>query len=228
MVREWPRGSLLGRLPESTRQELLDLGSAVRYAPGREMVRQGATDSYALLLRKGAVKVRTVDEAGRTTLLTVKTAGDIVGEMAALDGNPRSASVIACDAVEADFITRPALLAFLSRHSTVFVELINIGSAHLRWANDRRRELPGPAATRIARVLAELVEAHGREEPTGWVLGFPLTKVELASIAGMKPRTAEKSFGELRRAGVVVTGVRRDVLVPDLERLRSFGVAGRR
>jgi DNA-binding transcriptional regulator YhcF (GntR family) len=53
-------------------------------------------------------------------------------------------------------------------------------------------------------------------------LGIPLTKVELASIAGMKPRTAEKAFSDLRKAGVVVSHLRRDVLVPDLAGLRKF------
>ncbi|MBB5953861.1 CRP-like cAMP-binding protein [Saccharothrix tamanrassetensis] len=222
MNHDWPSGSLLGRLRDATRQELLSLGTPVRYAPDSEMVRQGAKDNHALLLLRGAAKVRTIDEAGATALLSIKTGGDFVGEMAALDGNPRSATVIACGEITAKFITRPTLMAFLARRSDAFVELINVGSAHLRWANERRRELPQPSTTRIARVLVDLVQAHGRRALGGWVLGFPLTKVELASIAGMKPRTAEKSFSDLRNAGVVVTGLRRDVFVPDLERLREF------
>lgn len=225
MTPEWPYRSLLGRLRETTRQELLELGAPIRFAAGREVLRQGAHDSHALLLLRGVVKVQVVDEAGETALLGLKAAGDLVGEMAALDGKPRSATVISCGEVEARFINRHELSAFLSRHTDVLVELVNIGQARLRWANERRREMPSPAATRVARVLAELVREHGRQERNGWVLGFPLTKVELASIAGMKPRTAEKSFRDLRKAGLVVTGVRRDVLVPDLERLREFDAA---
>ncbi|CCH34834.1 helix-turn-helix domain-containing protein [Actinosynnema sp. NPDC047251] len=91
----------------------------------------------------------------------------------------------------------------------------------------RRRDfLSHTAAERVARVLAELVGSYGREERGGWTLGIPLTKVELASIAGMKPRTAEKAFSDLRKAGVVVSHYRRDLLVPDLGRLWAFAGLG--
>jgi CRP-like cAMP-binding protein len=120
-------------------------------------------------------------------------------------------------------ITAAELLSFLQRRNEVFVELLGMINDRLRWANQRRRDfLSHPAAQRVARVVCELVQTYGREEPEGWVLGIPLTKVELASIAGMKPRTAEKAFSDLRKAGVLVSHLRRNVVVPDLQRLREF------
>ncbi|MEU5695420.1 Crp/Fnr family transcriptional regulator [Actinosynnema sp. NPDC020468] len=223
---DWPVTSLLGRLRETTRRELLNIGTVVRYAADREVIEQDAKDTHALLLLDGVVKVQTIDEAGDTALLAIRSAGDLVGEMAALDRKPRSATVVTCGEVTAKLISSTELMSFLYRRNDVFVELITLTNDRLRWANQRRRDLLShPASQRVARVLAELVRIYGREEAVGWTLGIPLTKVELASIAGMKPRTAEKAFSDLRKAGVVVSHLRRDVLVPDLDALRAFAEA---
>ncbi|QFZ24439.1 Crp/Fnr family transcriptional regulator [Saccharothrix syringae] len=201
----------------------MNLGTTVRYAADREIIIQDATDTHAFLLLDGVVKVVVNDEAGDTAVLTVRVAGDLVGEMAAMDHKPRSATIVTCGDVVAKLITSAELHSFLHRRNDGFVELIGVIDDQLRWANRRRRDfLSHTAAERVARVLAELVGAHGRQEVGGWVLGIPLTKVELASIAGMKPRTAEKAFADLRKAGVVVSHLRRDVVVPDLDMLRRF------
>ncbi|MBB5953581.1 CRP-like cAMP-binding protein [Saccharothrix tamanrassetensis] len=220
---QWPDESLLGRLRDHTRQELLTVGTVVRYAADRELIEQDAHDTHAFLLLDGVVKVQVTDEAGDTAVLAIRVAGDLVGEMAALDHKPRSATVVTCGDVVAKLITSAELTAFLHRRNDMFVELISVIDDQLRWANKRRRDfLSHTAAERVARVLAELVGSYGREERGGWTLGIPLTKVELASMAGMKPRTAEKAFSDLRKAGVVVSHYRRDVLVPDLDHLRRF------
>lgn len=219
----WPTNSLLGRLRDTTRQELLNIGTVVRYSADREVIEQDASDTHVLLLLDGVVKVQTTDETGDTALLAIRVAGDLVGEMSALDQKPRSATVVTCGDVLAKMITSAELMSFLARRTDVFVELVGMISDRLRWANQRRRDfLSHPASERVARVLFELVLTYGREEAVGWALGIPLTKVELASIAGMKPRTAEKAFSDLRKAGVVVSHLRRDVVVPDMERLREF------
>lgn len=220
---EWPPGTLLARLRESSRQELLTLGTTVRYAADREIIVQDSSDTHAFLLLEGVVKVLVNDASGDTAVLTVRVAGDLIGELASLDHKPRSATVVTCGDVTAKLITSAELHGFLHRRNDGFVELIGVIDDQLRWANRRRRDfLSHTAAERVARVLAELVGAHGRQEVGGWVLGIPLTKVELASIAGMKPRTAEKAFADLRKAGVVVSHLRRDVVVPDLDALRRF------
>ncbi|PRY32737.1 Crp/Fnr family transcriptional regulator [Umezawaea tangerina] len=219
----WPSNSLLGRLRDAPRQELLNIGTVVRYQADREVIEQDASDTHVLLLLDGVVKVQASDETGNTALLAIRVAGDLVGEMSALDQKPRSATVVTCGDVVAKMISSAELMSFLLRRNDAFVELFSMINDRLRWANQRRRDfLSHPAAERVARVVYELVQTYGREEPEGWVLGIPLTKVELASIAGMKPRTAEKAFSDLRKAGVVVSHLRRNVVVPDLQRLREF------
>lgn len=206
---------LLGRLSDRVAGALLELGGPVGYGSGEVVLREGGADGHAVLVLTGAVKVRASDEA----LLAVLSAGNLVGEMAALDGRPRSATVVACGPVTGRLIPQHQLLDFLEFHREVLVELFRVRADQVRWANELRRAMPHHAATRIARVLGHLVRNHGSRTTAGWSLDLPLTNVELASIAGMKSRTAEKAFSRLRDAGIVMTSTRRAVLVPDLPRL---------
>jgi CRP-like cAMP-binding protein len=219
----WPANTLLGRLRDGARRDLMSLGAAVRYTAGREVIEQHAKDTHLLLLLDGVVKVQTTSATGDTALLEIRVAGDVVGEMAALDHKPRSATVVTCGDVAAKLITSRELMSFLHRRNDVFVEMIGMINERLRWADRRRSDfLASPIRERLARVLVELMQAYGRQEELGWTLGIPLTNVELASVAGIKPGTAQKAFGDLRKAGVVVSHLRRDVLVPDLDELRKF------
>ncbi|MFD7660953.1 Crp/Fnr family transcriptional regulator [Actinosynnema sp. NPDC059797] len=223
-----PDRGLLGRLGGGVADAMLALGSPVTYAPGDVVFREGDADGHVVLLLRGAVKVRAIDQAGDPALLAVKSAGDLVGEMSALDGKPRSATVIACGEVGARLIRQFEFRMFLVDHVEVLVELFRDAADQVRWANRLRQAVPRHAEPRIALVLVHLVQRHGRSAPGGgWGLDLPLTNVELASIAGMKPRTAEKAFGGLRDAGVLVTGTRRVVHVPDLDRLKRIAAGHR-
>jgi CRP/FNR family transcriptional regulator, cyclic AMP receptor protein len=91
----------------------------------------------------------------------------------------------------------------------------------LRWANRRRVDyLAHDAATRVVRVLVELVETYGRQVPDGWDLGVELTQSEIASIAGVKLATAKKILHALDQDGLVKRGYR-DLRVADLVRMRQ-------
>ncbi|MEU4805425.1 Crp/Fnr family transcriptional regulator [Actinosynnema sp. NPDC023587] len=228
MENDRPYRGLLGRLSDHTACALLALGAPVAWVPGATVFREGAEDGHAALLLTGAVTVWATGVEGGPTLLAVRSAGDLVGEMAALDGKPRSATVTACGAVTARLIPQHQLLDLLDRHGTVLAELAKAGVDHLRWSNDLRRAMPQQASTRIARVLVHLVTRHGRRTADGgWTLDLPLTNIELASIAGMKPRTAEKAFSDLRDTGAVRASARRVVQVPDLAHLETIAAGHR-
>ncbi|MGM1062351.1 Crp/Fnr family transcriptional regulator [Saccharothrix sp. Mg75] len=216
---------LLGRLSEHTAQALLDSGARVDYASDDVLLHRGDDAGHVVLLLTGAVKVHA--DAPDRALLGLRTAGDLVGEMAALDGAPRSATVVACAPVTARLIDRRRFRILLDRHHELFVELARTVVEQIRWSNELRRVVSGPASARVGRVLLHLARSHGHRAPDGtWTLAVGLGNVELASIAGMKPRTAEKGFAELRDAGLVRTHTRRVIAIPDLEGLNHLVAGG--
>lgn len=215
----YPAASLLGRLSDRTRESFLSVGVSESRAAGMAIIKQGELDSSALLLLHGSVKVQATDPAGERTLLAIRVGGDLIGEQAALDAGRRSATVTACADVFYKRMTRAELRNFLARHPDAAIEVASMISERLRWADRRRIEHGRPAVVRVARVLVDLYEAYGTRNGPRWDLGVPLTREELASIAGTKLSTAEKIIRTFQQDGLV-SGRYRGIAVLDMAALR--------
>lgn len=219
---EWPARSLLGRLSPTARRDVLGLGAEVRFDTGAVLLREGMHDRHVLLLLSGCVKVTATVENGETSLLAIRAGGDTVGEMAALDGAPRSATVTACGPLTARSLKDGALRELLGRRSEVSIALSAIVADRLRWANRRRLDFRGyPAKVRLARLLVELAASYGFFRTDGVVIDIQLTQPELAALAGAAETTVHKVLRELREEGLLETGYRATV-IRDLTQLRRL------
>ncbi|MFL6110140.1 MAG: Crp/Fnr family transcriptional regulator [Catenulispora sp.] len=219
----WPHRSLLGVLPPPVRQELLRAGTGVSFEPGDVLIFEGARDRHAFLLMSGFVKVTATLENGQESLLSVRVGGDMVGEMAAVDGAPRSATVTACGQLAARVLQPTMVADLMARRPEVAMALTRSVSDQLRWANRRRLEFGGyPVKVRLARLLVELAEVYGRPEPRGVVVGCRLTQPEIATLTGAAETTIHKALRELRDLGLLETGYRSTV-IRDLVRLKRVG-----
>lgn len=226
MNTSWLSSTFLGRLRPDTRERILRLGTPVPYPAQRVLLRQGDESRHVLLLTSGLVKVVTTSESGYEMLTAVRIAGDIIGEMAAFEGKPRSGSVIACSDVQARVVQREALETFLAANPDAALELVHMLSARLRWANQRRLDYQAYGTTaRLARVLVELAAAYGRPGPERdsrrSVLALALTQAELASLAGLKLATAEKALAQLSKKGLLERNYRK-LTINDVPELLKF------
>ncbi|MFE9608037.1 Crp/Fnr family transcriptional regulator [Streptomyces sp. NPDC006012] len=222
---EWPARSLLGRLTAPARRDLLGLGTEVRFDAGDVLLREGMDDRHVLLLLSGFVKVTATVENGETSLLAVRAGGDTVGEMAAMDGAARSATVTACSPVTARSVRDGALRELMARRSEVSVALTALVADRLRWANRRRLDFRGyPAKVRLARVLVELAESYGVPRAGKVVIGSRLTQPELATLVGAAETTVHKVLRELREEGLLETGYRATTIrdLRELQRLADL------
>src|SRR5450755_3188597 len=91
---DWPESSLLGTLTGPARDRLLRLGAMVQYpGPSRILIREGERSRFIAVILDGVVKVTGQVYGGRDALLAIRMGGDVVGEFAAIDEGPRSATV---------------------------------------------------------------------------------------------------------------------------------------
>ncbi|MFI6822967.1 Crp/Fnr family transcriptional regulator [Micromonospora sp. NPDC050187] len=163
---------------------------------------------------------RGVDDDDQRTLLAVRVGGEIIGEMAAVDGEPRSATVVTCGDVSARRIELGELGRISKLHPDIDAEIKRTFSSRLRWANRQRIDLGAyDSRTRIGRIIVWLAEMHGVTTSEGVDLGLPLRQGELASMAGVALPTAEKALTNLDQQGLIARGYRR-LVVRDLEGLR--------
>jgi CRP/FNR family cyclic AMP-dependent transcriptional regulator len=172
------------------------------------LIREGDVTTVTYLLLAGSVKVTGATDGG-DALLAIRVGGDVVGELAALDGRPRVATVTTAGPVVARVIGRADFLGLLGRDPELALAVSRGVSDKLRTATSRRIEFTGcDVNTRFARVLLELAERYGEQTPAGRTTGPPLTQTELATLAGAAEPTVQRSLRQLKADGIVAIGYR--------------------
>ncbi|MDH2424190.1 Crp/Fnr family transcriptional regulator [Sphaerisporangium sp. TRM90804] len=225
-VGNWPRGSLLGSLPEPVRDEMLGLGRPRQFTTGETLILEGDRSTDVFLLVDACVKVTANTESGRVALLGIRVGGDLVGEFAALDGLPRGATVAAAGPCLVQLISQDAFLGFLQRSPEAALAVNRAVVNKVRWTTRRRVEFGTfSTPTRLARVLVELAWSYGEPVREGIMIGVALTQPELAALVGAADPTVHKTLTLLRRQGVLGTGYRR-IVVHDMRRLQAFAGLG--
>lgn len=217
----WLPGTLLHRIDDAGRHALLRLGVERTAAASRVLLREGVQESHVILLDDALAKVTVAMADGRQALIDVRVSGDVIGEMSALNGEPRSATVTTCRTSRIRIIQRSELRAFLRGYPDAAMELAGIVANRLRTANRRRVDFAAhPVKVRLARVLWEIAVAYGYRDRNGIVVDIHLTQDELATMCGAAEITLQKALRDLRTAGIITTGYRR-MLVRDVAALQQ-------
>ncbi|MFJ9637164.1 Crp/Fnr family transcriptional regulator [Streptomyces sp. NPDC101178] len=194
------------------------------WSRGEILMRQGERGDRAILLRQGLVKITTESANGYTSLLAFRGPGELVGELAVLDGGARSATVTAVRPVRGVIIPASRFAALIQEHGDLALAVLRGVSGRLRHS-DRHREALGSrsAAVRIAHVLLEFAERHGTAAadrgPTA--LAVSMTQQELAGAAGTSRESVVRTLRDLHDLGLVAMA-RGVVVVLDPAKLDSW------
>ncbi len=176
--------------------------------PAKVLIREGESTSSVFLLLSGVVKITGRNETSEA-LLAIRVGGDLVGELSALDGQKRLATVITASRVTARIIGRGEFDEFLGRNPGIARAVASGISNKLRSATARRIDFTrSTAGTRVARVLLQLAEHYGEDVGSTRVVRCPLTQAELAALAGIAEPSVQRVLRRLRSDAVVTTGYR--------------------
>ncbi|GAA2815728.1 Crp/Fnr family transcriptional regulator [Streptomyces showdoensis] len=207
--------SFLHALPASDRRDLLAQGAPRGYEPGEVMIRERDTSAYVLALLSGWSVVSVGTERGARLILALRGAGEVVGDLAAVDRGPRSATVTALGRVEAVAISGDRFRRFLAARPHATSLIMRQLATRLRSADVERRSLASETVLqRLAARLVELAERAGRRADAGaTVLELPLPQHDLAAAIGATREAVAKALRLLREQGVVRTAHRTVVVV---------------
>lgn len=195
-------------------------GRRRRYQPGSALWHEGDASDWIAIVLSGRTKVSYITQEGVEVLLEVREPGDILGEIAALDGGVRSAAVTAIDQVEVLDLSADAFRVFLESHPRVALHLVEMLARRLRQSGSRQVEFGAyDTLGRVARRLVELADRFGEKTPGGVAINLPLSQSELAGWVGASRESVAKALQTLRSLGWVETA-RRQTLIKDLEALR--------
>jgi CRP/FNR family cyclic AMP-dependent transcriptional regulator len=116
-------------------------------------------------IRRGQIRIGTGTETGRRLTLNLLGPGDVFGEVALLDGRPRTADAIAVEPTELFVVRRRDFLDLLERRPAVAIRIIELLCERFRWMSDRMEEvvlLPLPQRLRPVGIHRELMTAAAR------------------------------------------------------------------
>lgn len=211
----------LDTLDQRARADLHSAAVRRAWPAGATLFHEGDRADRVLILVSGLVKAVAVSEDGSTTALALRGPGEILGELAAVDGGRRSASVVAVEDVEALALGVDAFGDVLRAHPDAALVLLASLADRLRDASRRQAEFGSlDTSVRLARTLVELADAYGEETTDGVRLRL-LSQEELASFCGASREAIARGLRTLRDAGLVRTG-RRVVTITDTERMRTW------
>ncbi len=212
--RFWPA------LEDEERKALASTGIIRSFAGGGALFHENQLADRVLVLREGFVKVSSYSDEGREVVLGIRGPGDVVGELSAIDGAARSASVIALEPVEALALSTGSFNAFLERHPRVLRVLLQVLAGRLRDADRRRVEFASKETMgRVASRIVELSERFGAAAEGDIRIEFPLTQEELAGWTACSRDSVVKALQSMRDLGWIETG-RKRITVHDLAAVR--------
>lgn len=211
----------LDALSPEEREYLRTRGVVRRFPSGTALFHERQISDRVMVLLAGRVKIASTSEDGRESVLAFRGPGEVLGELSAIDGRPRSAGVTSVDPVEALVIPTADFRAFLERSPRASLWILTRLVDRLREADRKRAEF-GSSDTigRVAARLVELAADYGREQPDGGIrIDLPITQEELASWVGSSREGVNKALQTLRGLRWVATE-RRAITVLDMEALR--------
>ena len=211
----------LDGLPADARAELQRLGGRRRYAAGETLFLEGDAAGEALVLMSGEVKISVASMDGREVILDVLEAGALIGELSAVDGEPRSATVVALSAVEVLAIAAGPFNDFLDRHPEVLRRLLLEVIQRLRVRVRHQLEFgAGDALGRVCARLAELADRYGEDSSGATALSSPVSQSELAAWTGLSREAVVKALRALRQLGWIESHGRK-IDIRDLAALKD-------
>lgn len=197
-------------------------GRTLRLQPGVVLFNEGDASSRVMLLLSGRVKVSTFSADGRETVLGYRGAGDVLGELSAIDGQPHVATVTVVDPVEALAVSAERFVATLESEADVAVALLRLLVDRLRDADRTRADYTVlDVLGRTARRLVELADRYGLESGTGLLIELPISQRELAGWVGSSREAVNKALAQLVDRNLIRAD-RRHFTVLDLDGLRRL------
>ena len=217
------RGTFLTNLSEGAVDRLMEAGRVRSHPVGSMLFLQGDDSHGVQIILSGTVKLTVLTLDGREVVLELRGPGEILGEMSAVDGEPRSATATVIEEAEVLTIGLAAFQEQFAKDAEIAAEMLRSVTQRLREASMRQLELgTSDALARVCSRLAELADRHGEPEGDAVQVDSPISQEDLAEWAGLSRDAVVKALKTMRGLGWIETG-RRSITIHDLEAVRQRG-----
>ncbi len=204
--------------------DLNDLVSSLRLKSlkqGQTLFWKGDEGTALYIVKKGTIKIVLPSTEGDEIIVTMFSEGDFFGEMALLDGEPRSADAVAIEPSEVFILSRNNFLSFLQSNVNAIKSTLSLLSKRLRRTDDMLENTCFlNISARLVKKLIELAESHGRTKGSEVLIDLSLTQKELGDMIGATRESVNKELKALRKQGLIITEESK-IQILDISRLKS-------
>jgi CRP/FNR family transcriptional regulator, cyclic AMP receptor protein len=176
-----------------------------RFARESYIFREGDPGDHLHFIASGEVKISRTTDAGGEVAFAILGAGDVFGEIAALEENAvRSADAQALTETECLVLHKRALVAFLQSRPAAMWQVITVLTDYIRrkdeaFADLAFHDIPG----RVARKLLDLASARGEPIGSGTQIMLPLSQATLAGLVGASRENVNRALNRFASLGFI-------------------------
>jgi len=204
-------------------EDIADLSTSIRLLSlkqGQALFHKGDEGTALYIVKSGTIKIVLPSRIGDEIIVTIFSEGDFFGEMALLDGEPRSSDAIAIESSEVFVLKRNDFLLFLQSNINAIESILSLLSRRLRSTDELLEDTCFlNISVRLAKKLVELASSHGHNDGDTVHINLSLTQKELGDMVGATRESINKELKILRKKELIkIEGNRIQIL--DLKRLR--------
>jgi CRP-like cAMP-binding protein len=208
---------LFAQMDENSRHELINLAMPRSFGAGEPVCRVGDPGGSMMAVLAGTVRISMPTVKGKEVILADLRPGQLFGEIALLDGKPRSANATALTKCDLLVLERRNVIPFLERNPAACLQLMELLCARIRRSDERMADLAFfELPSRLAKVLLSYAS-----EKTGAEVRLSLSQTELAEMVGATRENVNRCLRDWHRRGIVKL---KDgwTIILDTEKLRGL------
>ena len=201
----WKSFRMFAPLPPEALDAIAAAAQTRRWSPGEMIFQRGDPGDWLVALESGRVRIVLTTPAGRELVLRQAGPGEMLGELALFDAEPRSADATAAEPTLGHVLTRAEFRAIAARHPDLNQAALAHLSAMLR---DTTGQLESIALyqlrARVARFfLFALAQLNGEDIPPDAALRLQVSQGELAAMLGASRPKVNRVLQEFREEGLL-------------------------
>jgi CRP-like cAMP-binding protein len=183
---------------------VLELATERRVRRGQTIFQKGDEGTSMMAVLSGRVRIGAVSAEGKEVTLNVINPGEVFGEIALLDGKPRSADAQATEETNLLVLERRVFLPFLAGNQDLVLRLLAVLCDRLRKTSVALEEIAlFDLPARLARVLLKLSDDYGRATERGTRIDFKLSQRDLSNLVASTRESVNKQLRAWRDTNVV-------------------------
>ncbi len=196
---------LLKHLERDDLRRLAASATLSYYPANKTIFQKGDPGDGMMAVIRGRVKICAHSPDGKELVLNIINKGGLFGEIALLDGEPRTADAVALEETDLLVLSRSQFLPFMTARPDLSLRLISVLCKRLRQTSEHLEDaLLFDAPSRIARALLRLADAFGKSGPNGTRIDIKMSQQQIGNLVGISRESVNKHLGDWQRDEVLI------------------------